>query len=122
MTNRPNFFLCPVRLLRSVIFLAVLALSSAAVAAPLTVDDAIKLALENNQRLKVSAFGPQIGRANVLTAYGAFDPALTFRRSYREDEAPGALAPLVPRTLTQTDDYSLSLDGLMPWGMTYSLG
>jgi outer membrane protein len=91
-------------------------------AAPLTLDEAIKLALQNNQRLKVSAFGPQIGRANVLTAYGAFDPALTFRRSYSEDETPGALAPLVPRTLTQADDYSLSLDGLMPWGMTYSLG
>src|SRR3954471_12004545 len=115
MTNRPDFFLCPVPLLRSVIFLAVLALSSAAVAAPLTVDDAIRLALQNNQRVKVSAFGPQIGRANVLTAFGAFDPAITFRRTYSEDESPGVLAPLATRTLTKTDDYSLSLDGLMPW-------
>jgi outer membrane protein TolC len=89
---------------------------------PLTLDDAIRLALEHNQLVKVSAFSPQIGRANVLAAYGAFDPALTFRRSRSEAEAPGALAPLAPRALTKTDDYALSLDGLMPWGLTYSLG
>src|SRR4051812_6866991 len=61
--------------------------------APLALDDAIKLALQNNQRVKVSAFGPEIGKANVLAAYGAFDPVLTFRRNYREDETPGVLTP-----------------------------
>ncbi|HVS51733.1 MAG TPA: TolC family protein [Opitutaceae bacterium] len=95
---------------------------AASLSNPLTLDDAIRLALQNNQRVKVSAFSPQIGRANVLAAYGAFDPALTFRRTYSEAEAPGALAPLVTRALTKTDDYALSLDGLMPWGLTYSIG
>jgi outer membrane protein TolC len=90
-------------------------------AAPLTLDDAIRLALQNNQRLKVSAFSPQIARANVLTAYGSFDPALTFRRTQGKDESI-ALTPLAPRSHATTDDYSLSLDGLMPWGLTYSLG
>src|SRR5476649_1565930 len=90
-------------------------------AAPLTLDDAIKLALQNNQRVKVSAFSPQIARANLLTSYGSFDPALTFRRSYSEAETTGVLTPFTRRPLAQTDDYSLSLDGLMPWGMTYSL-
>jgi outer membrane protein TolC len=91
-------------------------------AAPLSLDDAIKLALEHNQRVKVSAFAPQIARANVLTAYGAFDPALTFRRTYSENETAGVLTPFTRRPLAQSDDYSLSLDGLMPWGLTYSLG
>ncbi len=91
-------------------------------AEPLSLDHAIRLALENNQRVKVSAFSPQIARANVLTAYGAFDPALTFRRSYSEAETAGALPPFTRRPLAQNDDYALSLDGLMPWGMTYSLG
>ena len=98
------------------------ALCAIARAAPLTLDDAIKLALQNNQRVKVSTLSPQIARANVLTATGAFDPALTFRRTYAESESPGVLAPLAKRSLSQTDDYSLSLDGLLPWGMTYSLG
>src|SRR4051812_45919541 len=72
-------------------------------AAPLMVDEAIRLALQNNQQVKVSAFSPQISRANVLAAYGAFDPALTFRRTYSENETPGVLAPLVTRSLTKTD-------------------
>jgi outer membrane protein len=89
---------------------------------PLTLDDAIRLALQNNQRVKVSAFSPQISRAHVITAYGAFDPAITFRRTYSETETAGTLAPFARRPLAQSDDYSLSLDGLMPWGLTYSLG
>ncbi len=91
-------------------------------AAPLTLDDAIKLALQHNQRVKVSAFGPQIARANLTQAYGAFDPVLTFNRSYSEQETPGLIAPLARRPLDQADSYSLSLDGLAPWGLSYSIG
>lgn len=91
-------------------------------AAPLSVDDAIRLALQNNQRLKVSVLTPAIARANVLAAYGAFDPVLTFRRSHAEDEGPGILAPLATRSLSKLDSYTLSLDGLLPWGLRYSVG
>lgn len=91
-------------------------------AAPLTLDDAIKLALQNNQRVKVSAFSPQIARANLLAAYGTFDPAVTFRRSYSEDETPGVIPAFTRRNVLQQDDYSLSVDGVMPWGLSYSIG
>src|ERR1043166_1962361 len=76
----------------------------------LTLDTAIRLALERNQALKVSSFTPEIARANVLAEYGRFDPTLTFRRSYSEGETPITTTPLV-RSLTQTDDYLLSLSG-----------
>lgn len=101
--------------------LLVVALTPRASASPLSVDDAIRLALQKNQALKVSAFSPQIARANALAAAGAFDPTLNFRRSYSENEAPVTVRPLITQ-LTQTDDYRLSLDGLTPWGLTYSLG
>jgi outer membrane protein len=90
-------------------------------AAPLTLDDAIRLALKNNQALKVSAFTPTIARANILAEYGRFDPSLNFERRYSESEAPITTSPLVT-SLTKTDDYSLSLEGLMPWGLRYSIG
>lgn len=102
-------------------FALVAAFGARAAAAPLTLDDAIKLALENNPRIKVSAYSPQIARANVLTAYGTFDPTLNFRRSYSETDSPGAVATPLARSLSRTDDYTLSLDGLTPWGMSYSL-
>jgi len=90
-------------------------------AAPLALDDAVRLALQHNRSLKVSAFSPEIARANLLAESGRFDPALTFRRTYREGETALNLAPLT-RALTQSDDYALSLGGLTPWGLTYSLG
>jgi outer membrane protein len=88
---------------------------------PLTLDDAIRIALEHNQRVKVSSLSREISHANVLTAYGAFDPALTFRRSYSQSNPPVTFNPIITQ-FTKNDDYSLSLDGLMPWGMTYSIG
>lgn len=96
------------------------AASPAAPAAPLTLDDAIRLALQRNPALKVSAFTPQIARANLLAEYGRFDPTLTFQRDYSEGTRTISLAPLTTAT-TQTDEYSLSLGGLAPWGMTYGI-
>jgi outer membrane protein TolC len=88
----------------------------------LTLEDAIRLALANNQQIKVSSYNPQIAKANVLAAYGRFDPAFNFSRSYGETETPGNIVPPGVRPVTKTDDYSLTLDGLMPWGLVYSIG
>ncbi|MEO6567481.1 MAG: TolC family protein [Opitutaceae bacterium] len=87
----------------------------------LTLDDAIRLALERNKSVKVDAFFRSIARANLLEARGRFDPSLTFRRSYAEDGSPSGLGSLVTQ-FSQTDDYSLSLDGITPWGLNYSFG
>src|SRR5258706_13663275 len=69
-------------------------------AAPLTLDDAVRLERQRNQALKVSAFTPDIARANGLTEYGRFDPALAFPRSYSEGQSPVVITPLV-QSLTQ---------------------
>lgn len=128
MTAQPGIIPpVPSRPLRAFRLLALSAAAALAVVARaddrvLNLDDAIRLALENNQRIKVSAFGPQIARANVLAAYGRFDPAFTFDRSYGEVETPGTIVPPTVRPLTQTDNYSLTLDGVMPWGLSYSIG
>ncbi|MBI5769706.1 MAG: TolC family protein [Verrucomicrobia bacterium] len=87
---------------------------------PVSLDAAIRLALQRNQDLKVSSFAPDIARANVLAESGRFDPALTFRRTYAESESAVTRSPLVT-SLIKEDDYSLSLGGLAPWGLTYSL-
>lgn len=94
-------------------------------AAPLTLEDAVHLALLRNPTIKVESYTPDIARANLLSALGFFDPALNFRREYSHEELPSAAAlsglpPTVERSLQ--DDYSLSLDGILPWGLQYSLG
>jgi outer membrane protein TolC len=92
----------------------------------LTLDDAISLALANNRSIKVDAYSRSIARANLLSAYGQFDPSLNFTRSYQEAYTASSAAPengfLPPATLIQSDYYSLSLGGVLPWGLQYSLG
>ena len=87
----------------------------------LTLDDAIRLALERNQVIKVEAYNRPIARANVLTELGRFDPALTFRRSYSEDSAPSSLNDF-NNDLVQSDNYAVGVEGYTPWGMSYTLG
>jgi outer membrane protein TolC len=92
----------------------------------LTLDDAIRLALANNRSIKVDAYSRSIARANLLSAYGAFDPSVNFDRSYSEAYSPSLASAdngfLPPATLVQTDNYSLTLTGTLPWGTAYSLG
>ncbi len=101
-------------------------LSAAAVLAPaqdasvLSVDEAVRLALANNETLKVEAYSPEIARADVLAEKGRFDPALNFQRSYAEASTRDTADPLL-RDVSRTDEYALSLDGLAPWGLAYSL-
>jgi len=88
---------------------------------PLTLENAIRLALANNRSIKVDSYSRAIARANLLTACGAFEPTLTFKRSYAEDGTPASQNPLVTE-LIKEDSYSLALAGTTPWGLTYSLG
>ena len=106
-----------------------LALSAACVsshpspsAAPLTLDDAIRLALDKNRNIKVEDFSRGIARANLLAAYGQFDPSINFARSYSESNSLLTVDPLLTQLeLVKTDNYNLSLDGVMPWGLNYSI-
>lgn len=91
-------------------------------APPLPLDEAIRLALEKNPQIKVQEFGRGIARADWLAAVGIFDPALTFRRSYSEDNSASYYGGQPYLSLTQVDNYSLTLEGLTPWGLRYSIG
>jgi outer membrane protein TolC len=118
----------PCFLLSAALFVPGFAPAADAPASPpsLTLDEAIRLALANNSVIKVQSYSRGIARANLLTAYGQFDPSINFQRSYSQTDLP-ALASIdtglrSPATFTQTDNYSLTLDGQMPWGLSYSLG
>ncbi|HEX3728392.1 MAG TPA: hypothetical protein VHV47_01215, partial [Opitutaceae bacterium] len=89
----------------------------------LTLGEAIRLALEKNQNIKVEAYAPAIAQAQVLQALGQFDPSLNFSRSYlRNYSTPGAGIPLTAAELVEEDNYSLTLKGVLPTGLQYSVG
>jgi outer membrane protein len=91
----------------------------------LTLDDAIRRALAKNYSLKVDSFNVSIAAANVTQQLGIFDPAITGSYNYSDTENPQLADPLTgvrPPAITQTNStYSLSLGGLLPFGLTYSL-
>jgi outer membrane protein len=89
----------------------------------LTVDDAVKLALDHNPDLAAARFDPQIGDTRVAAAAGAFTPTLGSSLGRNNQLQPPA-SLLVP-TATRTDVVSsnISLNQRLPmFGTSYSLG
>jgi outer membrane protein len=87
----------------------------------LTLDDAIRLALQKNKTLKVSSFLPGIARANLLVARGAFDPAIAATRTYSSTQFNTSIGPIPVNDLTKVDYYQLGVQGLLPVGTQYSI-
>lgn len=87
----------------------------------LTLEDAIRFALEKNPQIRVDDYSRSIARANLLAERGRFDPAITFERSYREDSSLAA-SNVIIADLIKTDIYSIGLEGTTPWGMSYRIG
>ncbi|HEY9155308.1 MAG TPA: TolC family protein [Opitutaceae bacterium] len=88
----------------------------------LSLDDAIRTALEHNQTVKVVDYGRKIARANVTAAWGTFDPTINFHDKFADSGAPSPDFPLGTQLDIKSRDIGLSLDGTMPWGLSYSIG
>ncbi len=92
----------------------------------ITLNDAILRALAKNFSLRVSSFNAAIADARFTEALGKFDPVLTGQYTHADGESPqlrNALTGVRPAdTLTESDTYQFGLNGLLPWGLTYSLG
>jgi outer membrane protein len=129
----PTTMLNPRRLI-ALFLSSVLVLSVSAQTAPimetagekLSLEEAIRRALDKNFSIKISGFESSLGQARLLEAWGKFDPVINGRFDYSESfnpELADATTGFRPApTFSKSDSGSLSLDGLLPWGMTYQLG
>lgn len=93
---------------------------------PLDLEEAIRLALAKNYALRVESFDVPIAKAGVTAAWGKFDPRLRLSYQYDENGSPQPTDPFSgarpPSSIETNDTYKASIDGLMPWGLEYSLG
>ncbi|MFO1446797.1 MAG: TolC family protein [Opitutaceae bacterium] len=93
---------------------------------PLSLDEAIRRALAKNYSISIESVTPQIARADLLAAWGRFDPKLQFTYSYSEDGNPQPSDPFSgsrpPSSLVKVDSYDAGLIGQSPWGLSYRLG
>jgi len=92
----------------------------------LSLDAAIRLALEKNFVIKVDAFGPAIARAGVTEAYGRYDPLLKGSRQQSHSEIPliaDSLTGLRPSAdVIKTYETTLAVEGFLPLGTSYQIG
>ncbi len=101
----------------------------------LSLDDAVRLALENNLNLEVARTDPAIANEGVRQATGAYDPNLAAFYSFDDDENATANAvqsaftggippdPNIVQELTinaKRWDYNAGLRGILPYGLSYS--
>ncbi len=88
----------------------------------LTVDDAVKMALEHNPDLAADRLDPQIGETRMAAASGAFRPVFNtgFRRNNELDPPSNFLVPIATRTDATTT--SVGVFQQLPWfGTSYNV-
>ena len=88
---------------------------------PLTLEDAIRMALERNKVLRVTSFDRGISRALLLEARGQFEPSLVLNRNFTETQFTTSLGPIPVSDNTKTDSYSAGVQGLLPIGTQYNI-
>jgi len=109
------------RILAALLSLGVLAFSGPAVAEParLTVDDAVRIAVERNLGLQVETYNPAIAETDIRRARSIYDPLLSSLLVYRGvNMQTGPTSAVVERT--RNFDASASLDQLLSTGATAS--
>lgn len=93
-----------------------------AAALKLSVDEAVKMALDNNVDLKAARYDPQIGDARVSAARGLFKPTVSGAVNRNNELAPPSslLFPFATRTDVTTTN--VGLNQRLPWfGTSYNV-
>jgi outer membrane protein TolC len=92
---------------------------------PMSIEDAIQLALEHNLDLQITRYEPQLAQYAIDLAYGAYDPTFNFsaRRSERSD--PGGFRENlnfdIPARESVNDNYTMGIGGELPFGLRYDI-
>lgn len=112
-------------LLASALVLPAVAESNAPKPRQLSLQDCIAIALQNNFDIQIKRYDPMISRFNLQGDYGAYDPNFSITGQHDYNLSPGgvdAQGRSFGGTETDTDRLGSGLNGLLPWGMNYSLG
>jgi outer membrane protein TolC len=91
----------------------------------LSLDDCIQIALQHNLDVQITQLEPELAQFALQGAYGTYDPSLSLSARHSYELSPGGLddqSRSFSGTESETDSYSGSLGGLLPWGTRYTLG
>ena len=94
---------------------------------PVTLDEAISMALQNNYDVQIARYNPDISRFNLEGSYAIYEPSLGFRYQHSYRSPPGRINPetrlVEPSGETETDAFvgGPLISGYAPSGLTYDL-
>ena len=92
---------------------------------PITLEQCIKTAVENNLSLRISNYQPRIAMLSLDSAYSAYDVRLNLGLTDSHRISKGRQNPLeftIPTSETDSFRHNIGLNGLIPTGARYSLG
>lgn len=93
---------------------------------PMTLRDCLVLALQNNRDLQIERINPVVARSLIAAAEGVYDPVLLadLRRESAADTGGFDPTDFSRDAIYSAESVSshAGLTGLLPWGMTYTVG
>lgn len=93
---------------------------------PMSLNEAIQLAIKHNFNVQIEQLEPRIARFNYEVAESFYDPTLDFsvvhRNSTREGGVNETTGEPFPSTSTETTTISGGIVGALPIGLTYDFG
>ena len=88
----------------------------------LSLDEAVKRALENNADIAVSRYDPEVSEQNVVGAKGSYDPYLFATLNHNSSDTKGTNVFAGGTTVnTKTDVWNFGVGQYLPTGATFSL-
>lgn len=87
-----------------------------------SLDECVRLALQNNLDIKIVRYGPQIAKFNLQAAYAGYDPVFSISGQHGDNTSPDSIDSLnrvVPGTVSQRDSFNMDLSGVAPTGLRY---
>jgi outer membrane protein len=113
----------------SVFFLAVFAAGAqtnmnAAATRAMSLQDCIQEAMQHNLDMQIERYNPQISLYDLRADYGGYDPTFSFsgQHDYNDSGAVFQNGQHVAGSQFNSDSFSSSFTGTLPWGTIYDLG
>ncbi len=91
----------------------------------LSLQDCIKIALENNLDVQIRQLDPEVAGFTLSGSYAGYDPTLSLSGQHSYELSPGGLdaqGRSFSGTESEIDSFSGAISGLLPWGTRYTFG
>jgi outer membrane protein TolC len=91
----------------------------------LSLEESIQIALQHNLDVQITRLDPELAQFTLSATYASYDPSLSLSARYSYEESPGGIdtyGELYRGSESETESFGGAIGGLLPWGMSYSLG